>query len=202
MNSAQFRILKGNGPNGATEKNVIPALHRPGGISQEQGELAMQRESKSRRMEAVRARPVAELLECPASVEQLLNGSAQRLQFRAGEVVFHQGDRCRGLYLTSAGRFARHAVWNQTAELLAPARAGELLELAAVLGDGQHQTTLTAQTAASVLLLPIEDLNRAFQLYAPLRMRLLEEMARMVSRAYYNCCLCRSQGMRRVRTAA
>jgi CRP-like cAMP-binding protein len=38
-------------------------------------------------------------------------------------------------------------------------------------------------------LLPIEALNQAFLSYPPLRMRLLEELAREVSRAYHLCTL-------------
>jgi CRP-like cAMP-binding protein len=162
----------------------------------------MQRETKTRRMEAVRAHPVAELLECPAAVGLLLNGSAQCLQFRAAEVVFRQAESCRGLYLVVSGRMARHCEWDQCPLDLASARAGELLELAAVLGDGLHNYTLTAQTAGSVLLLPMEALSRAFQSFTPLRMRLLEELAREVSRAYYNCCFSRPLRLRRALSAA
>jgi CRP-like cAMP-binding protein len=153
-------------------------------------------------MEAVRAHPVAELLECPAQIGLLLNGSAQCLHFRAGEEVFHQSEACRGLYLVVSGRLLRAAQWNQTDLTLAPIHAGELLELAAVLGDGGHHYTLSAQSAASLLLLPMEDISRAIQSYAPLRMRLLEELAREVSRAYFNCCLCRSLRLRRANAAA
>ncbi|MFZ1083762.1 MAG: Crp/Fnr family transcriptional regulator [Terracidiphilus sp.] len=162
----------------------------------------MKSESKTQRLEAVRAHPVAELLECPASVGLLLNRSAQCLHFRAGEVVFHQSESCRGLYLAVSGRLPRAAMWGQTPVTLAPAHAGELLELAAVLGDGHHHYTLTAQNAASLLLLPMESLDKAFQSYAPLRMKLLEELAREVSRAYYNCCLCRPALQRRANSAA
>jgi CRP-like cAMP-binding protein len=194
--SAQIRIVKGIGPQ-AGRKGVLSTLRRPGGELKKEGKPAMQRESRIRRMEAVRAHPVAELLECPEPVGLLLNGSVQRLHFRAGEVVFHQSESCRGLYLVVSGRFLRAAEWGQTGITLAPARPGELLELAAVLGDGGHNYTLTAQTAASVLLLPIEALTGAFQSYTPLRMRLLEELAREVSRAYLNCCLSRPVRLRR-----
>ena len=152
----------------------------------------MQRESRSRRIEAVRAHPVAELLECPASIGLLLNGSARSLGFAAGEVVFRQSEDCRGLYLVVSGRFQRQTERLHTRLELSPARAGDLLELAAALGDVPHTYTLTAQTAGSLLMLPIEALREAFQSYSPLRMRLLEEQAREVSRAYYTCCLCRA----------
>ena len=72
---------------------------------------------------------------------------------------------------------------------LGAARCGELLELAAVLGDRIHTYTLVAQTPGSVLLLPIDALHQAFQSFPPLRMRLLEELAREVSRAYHLCSL-------------
>jgi CRP-like cAMP-binding protein len=147
-------------------------------------------------MEEVRAHPVAELLECPAPVELLLSGMAHCFQYRAGEVVFHQSESCRGLYLVISGRLLRRAEWGQTSVALAPVRAGELLELAAFLSDGTHNFTLTAETAASVLLLPSDALSLAFQNFPPLRMRLLEELAREVSRAYFNSCLSRPLRLR------
>ncbi|MGB7984605.1 MAG: Crp/Fnr family transcriptional regulator [Terracidiphilus sp.] len=153
-------------------------------------------------MEAVRAHPVRELLECPAPVGQVLNGSVECLQFRAGEVVFHQAESCRGLYLLASGRFQRSSAWDQEPEVVASARAGELLELSAVLGDGRHGYTLTAQTAGSALLLPIEAVNQAFESYSPLRMHLMEELAREVSRAYYECCSRRLLQLRRSSRAA
>jgi CRP-like cAMP-binding protein len=52
-----------------------------------------------------------------------------------------------------------------------------------------------------VLLLPKESLNLAFQEHPPLRMQLLEELAREVSRAYYSCCMCRPARMRRQSSA-
>jgi CRP-like cAMP-binding protein len=147
----------------------------------------MQREAKSRRIEVVRAHPVAELLECPQETGQLLKSSAQNLSFHAGEVVFLQSGICRGLYLVRSGKLMRSACRREFSLALAQARAGDLVELAAALGDGRHAYTLAAQTASSVLMLPIETLNQVFQSYPPLRMRLLEELAREVSRAYNAC---------------
>ena len=68
------------------------------------------------------------------------------------------------------------------------ARAGDLVELAAALGDGRHTYTLAAQVAGSVLLLPMDALNQAFETFPRLRMRLLEELAREVSRGYDASC--------------
>jgi len=162
----------------------------------------MQREARSRRMETVRAHPVAELLECPPAVALLLNGSAKCIDFEAGELVFRQSESCRGLYLVLLGHFQRKTERLEAHLTLSPARAGDLVELAAALGDGHHTYTLSAQSAGSVLMLPIETLNEAFQSYPPLRMQLLEELAREVSRAYCSYCLSRVVTHRRGSTAA
>jgi CRP-like cAMP-binding protein len=100
-----------------------------------------------------------------------------------------------------SGQFLRRAERLETRLTLGPARAGDLVELAAALGDGHHTYTLVAQTPGSVLLLPIEALSQAFENHPPLRMQLLEELAREVSRAYNACCLNRS-GKTRRRTSA
>jgi len=162
----------------------------------------MPREARFPRMEAARAHPVADLLQCPPAVGGLLSGAAQGIDFDAGDVVFSQFDVCSGLYLVSAGQFLRKAERLETRLTLGPVRAGALVELAAVLGDGHHTYTLAAQTAGSVLMLPMEALNQAFQSYPPLRMQLLEELAREVSRAYSICCFSRAARLRQRDSAA
>ncbi len=157
----------------------------------------MHAEAISERMDAVAAHPLAELLECPPTIGSLLNGSALSIDFDAGEAVFRQHGICKGLYVVVAGQFLRKAERLESRLTLGPARAGDLVELAAALGDGHHTYTLTAQTPGSVLLLPIEALSQAFQSYPPLRMQLLEELAREVSRAYNSCCLTRTVRTRR-----
>jgi len=157
----------------------------------------MHAEAISERMEAVAAHPLAELLECPATIGSLLNGSALSIDFDAGETVFRQHGICKGLYVVVAGQFLRKAERMESRLTLGPARTGDLVELAAALGDGHHTYTLTAQTPGSVLLLPMEALSQAFQSYPPLRMQLLEELAREVSRAYNSCCLTRATRTRR-----
>lgn len=160
-------------------------------------EVIPQTMATSERLEAVAARPLVELLECPAPAGNLLNGSVKCLGFEAGEAVFHQHEACSGLYVVVSGLFVRKAERLKTRLTLGPARAGDLVELAAALGDGVHTYTLTAQTSGSVLLLPMDILLEAFQAYPPLRMRLLEELAREVSRAYISCCLNRKVIARR-----
>ncbi len=162
----------------------------------------MQAEAMSARMGSAAPHPLAELLECPADAGNLLNGPAQCLEVAAGDAVFRQNDICRGLYVVVSGLFVRKAERLKTRLTLGPARTGDLVELAATLGDGRHTYTLSAQSAGSVLLLPIEDLTRVFEKFPPVRMRLLEELAREVSRAYLSCCQSRIIHTRRRAGAA
>ena len=160
-------------------------------------ELIPQTMGTSERLEAVAARPLAELLDCPALAGDLLNGAVTCLAFDAGETVFRQQESCKGLYVVVSGLFTRKAERLNTRLTLGPARAGDLVELAAALGDGVHTYSLAAQTSGTILVLPIEALRKAFQAYPPLRMRLLEELAREVSRGYISCCLNRKVITRR-----
>jgi CRP-like cAMP-binding protein len=157
----------------------------------------MQLEARPERLDAVAAHPLAELLECPPEAGNLLNGAAHCVEYETGDTVFCQRDKCRGLYVVVSGCFVRKAERLRTRVTLGPARAGDLVELAAALGDGHHTYSLVAQTAGSLLLLPIEGLRQTFEKYPPLRMRLLEELAREVSRAYLVCSLTRTLHTRR-----
>lgn len=147
----------------------------------------MQPEAGTRRMDGVAAHPLAELLACPPATGSLLTASAKSIEVGGGEVVFHQAAPCRGLYLIVSGQFLRRTERLETRVVLGMARPGDLVELAAALGDSCHTYTLIAQTPGSLLLLPIENLHLAFETYPPLRMNLLEELAREVSRAYRAC---------------
>ncbi len=80
---------------------------------------------------------------------------------------------------------------------LGPARAGDVVELAAALSDAPHTYTLSALTTGSVLLLPLPALHQACAIYPPLRMHLLEELAREVSRSYLAGCLSRMSRRKR-----
>jgi len=100
-----------------------------------------------------------------------------------------------------SGNFQRKAERLNSHVILGQGRAGDLVELAAALGDGNHTYTLRAVTAGTLLLLPIDALRRAFEDYPPLRMRLLEELAREVSRAYFACMVERVTPRRRNRMA-
>ncbi len=157
----------------------------------------MQREERERHTDGVGAHPLAELLACPAAVGNLLNAAAECIQVEAGEIIFRQSTPCRGLYVVVSGQFIRKAERLSTRVTLGMARAGDLVEMAAALGDGNHTYTLSAQIAGAVMLLPIDALQRAFEAYPLLRMKLLEELAREVSRAYGTCCVTRTAVTRR-----
>jgi CRP-like cAMP-binding protein len=143
-----------------------------------------------------KARSLAELLACPPAAAKLLNETAEVIDLSGGETVFRQGGGCRGLYVVAAGEFLRKADRRGSHVLLGHVRAGELVELAAALGDRLHTYTLQSQSSASLMLLPIDTLDQAFRMFPPLRMRLLEELAREVSRAYATCCAARLAGLR------
>lgn len=149
------------------------------------------------RVAAAAARPLAELLECPQEASELLTKASRCIDFDAGDVVFRQHGACKGLYLVVSGDFVRKAERFNMRVMLGQARPGDLLELAAALGDGLHTYTLNAVTHGSLLMLPIEALQQAFHRHPPLQMRLLEEQAREVSRAYTSCCLSRVTPVRR-----
>ena len=157
----------------------------------------MQSDARSDRMDAVAAHPLAELMACPAATANLLSGSTTCIDFDTGQVVFRQSGICEGLYVIVSGRFIRKTERLETRLTLAPVRSGDLVELAAALSGGQHTYTLSAQTPGSVLLLPMQALNLAFESYPPLRMQLLEELAREVSRASNVCSLNRTVKTRR-----
>lgn len=133
------------------------------------------------------SQPLAQLLACPPATGKLLDDSVECIDFATGETIFHQGSTCKGLYIILSGELLRKAKRLETWLMLGTVSSGELVELAAALGDGNHSYSLTALSAGSMLLLPLTCLNQAFGEYPPLRMQLLTELAREVSRAYSMC---------------
>jgi CRP-like cAMP-binding protein len=161
----------------------------------------MQPESRSTRVDACEAHPVAELLACPPETGILLTATSQCVSFDAGQTIFRQASQCEGLYLVVSGQLLRRTERLDTRIVLGTARPGDLVELASALGDPHHTFSLIAQTSGSLLMLPIGSLHQAFQSYPPLRMKLLEELAREVSRAYRSCSLSKVVRTRRASRA-
>ena len=162
----------------------------------------MQSAGISGRRDVAAAHPIAELLACPPAVGNMLNASAECIEFDAGDEIFHQNDICRGLYVLISGQLLRKAARLNARLTLGAVGAGEVTELASMLGDVRHTFTLVALTRGTAMRLPKEALHRAFQLYPPLRMQLLEELAREVSRAYGISIATRQAGIRRRPTVA
>lgn len=152
---------------------------------------SIQPDTRLERLAAAAAHPLSELLDCPPEVSRLLSGESNHVDFEPGAAVFRQREPCKGLYVVVSGDFVRKAERFEMRVTLGSARPGDLVELAAALGDGRHTYTLTAVNYGSILLLPIEALRESFASHPPLRMRLLEELAREVSRAYITSCLTR-----------
>jgi CRP-like cAMP-binding protein len=140
---------------------------------------------------------LADLLDCPPDTEKMLSGAIRSFDFKEGEVVFRQSGNCKGLYVIVSGRFTRKTSCKDLEMTLNQAGTGELVELAAVLGGRSHNYTLSAQTKGSALLLPLEALDNAFQKYPPMRIHLLEQLAREVSHAYRACTVDRAVKTRR-----
>jgi CRP-like cAMP-binding protein len=172
-------------------------FHSAGSKAISMADLIAAPDTRFGRLAAVAARPLSELLECPPEAGRFLVGASRTIDFDAGQVVFRQQGACKGLYVVVSGDFVRKAERFEMRVTLGSARPGDLIELAAALGDGRHTYTLAAVSSGSLLLLPLDALHQAFASYPPLRMRLLEELAREVSRAYITCCLTRVMPARR-----
>jgi len=141
------------------------------------------------------------LIDCPPEIANQLGSCSQNMDCEEGQPLFEQSERCAGLYLLISGQYLRRVDRRGTRLTLAPGRPGELVELAAALGDGFHTYTLVARATGTALLLPMEALEDAFRQYSPLRMHLLEELAREVSRAYSAVWLLRAGKVRRARAS-
>jgi len=195
--SWQVRSTKRTLPESAGIGTAGSTVHDVGYSAQKRGDGVMQPEARTGRSAAVQARPLAELLDCPPGTASLVNGAANCISVESGEIVFRQSGICRGLYVVVSGQFLRRTERMETRLTLGVARAGDLVELAAALGNCRHTYTLSAQTQGSLLLLPMAALNEAFEAYPPMRMHLLEELAREVSRGYEASCLSRMPKTRR-----
>lgn len=166
------------------------------------GRLAagMQSQMQAREAGSAAAHSLAELLACPPETGSALSTAVQSLEFQSGTTIFWQSAESRGLYLVVAGELLRRTERLDTRLTLGPVRVGDVVELAAVLGERRHTYSLKAVTGGTLLLIPQEALEAAFKAYPPLRMQLLEELAREVSRAYGACFSLRMVGARRRRT--
>jgi hypothetical protein len=185
-----------------TDRWSAAATYRREEVRAQAADGAMTPELRSRLMEAAAAHPVSDLLACPPVTGNLLSAAARTLPFDTGDVIFRQSAACAGLYLVVQGLLQRRTERLEIRVNLGQARSGDLVELAAALGDRRHTYSLVAQSSGSLLMLPIDALHKAFESHPPLRMQLLEELAREVSRAYYSCSVSRGMRTRRSRDSS
>ena len=162
---------------------------RTGDRAEARGDGTMQPEARFGHAEAA-AHPLAELLECPPAIGNLLNASAQYARLR------NRGD---GL---SPGRALPRALRGGFRAAVAQDGAPEY---AADAGTGARRETWwnwRPRWAMDIILIRSRRKlrrrccccrssrsSRLSRRYPPLRMQLLEELAREVSRAYNTCCL-------------
>src|ERR1700739_3177986 len=95
------------------------------------GDGNMQSAAISERRDVAAAHPIAELLACPPAVGNMLNASAECIEFDAGDEIFHQNDICLGLYILISGQLLRKAARRDARVTLGTVRAGEVVEWAA-----------------------------------------------------------------------
>lgn len=200
MKTILMQIRSGSSSPGQAGRWVRGATGlRPGDRVDARGDGTVQPDARSGQPVGAASHPLAELLACPPETGNLLTAKAEGIEFDAGVTVFRQGEVSRGLYVVISGQLLRKTERLDARLTLGSVRGGELVELGAVLGDERHTYTLTAQSPGSLLLLPMGPLHQAFQSYPPLRMQLLEEFAREVSRGYLAGCATRLAGIRRRR---
>ena len=102
-----------------------------------------------------------------------------------------QHERCRRTLQTiKEPLFSTLPVLTETFHMLSPETHGS-----------DRFRDFVLQGGLSVWFMDSTALQRAFELYPRIRMQLLEELAREVSRAYNLCCATRMVGMRRRTTS-
>jgi hypothetical protein len=137
--SSQIRSTKSRSPGtGGRQVEGRSRIRWYRTAGREKGDGTMQPEARSLRLDAVQAHPLAELLECPPRDREPAERLGAVHRFRCGDVVFRQRTPARGSTLWFQGSFCARTERLDTRLTLGPARAGDLVELAAALGDGPH----------------------------------------------------------------
>jgi CRP/FNR family transcriptional regulator len=100
----------------------------------------------------------------PAAIIADLESRLFVTRYGRGSVIYRQGERPHGIFLVFAGRIKMSAVaLHAKTALLKIAGPGEVLNLAACLGDEPHLTTAEATQMSSVGFLPREGVISAMQ---------------------------------------
>lgn len=117
----------------------------------------------------------------PEEKRHRLLQSALRQHFKAHELIFSEGDACRGWYLIEKGtaNVFGSSISGREQILASQGPGGTLGELA-VLDGGNYPTSAIAATEADLLLIRKEDLQVIFVTYPEIRIKFLELVASRV----------------------
>jgi CRP/FNR family transcriptional regulator len=112
---------------------------------------------------------------------QLLMRRVIRQHFKVHEVIFREGEPCRGLHLIETGqvKIFRSSAGGREQILATRESGGTLGELALVDGGG-YPVSATASTDSDLLLIKAEDLEALFVQHPEVRVSLLELIAASV----------------------
>lgn len=119
------------------------------------------------------------------ATEAALAAAGRPRRYRAGEVLFHQGDPCESLYLLQRGRVAVHAVSPDGDDLIvglmaAPDAFGEV---GLVRSDHHHTATVVAIDEVHVLAVLAQDFHALRALHADLNDWLVTTLTLRLERA-------------------
>lgn len=124
-------------------------------------------------------RSVSYLAELPQATHEALAAVAIERAYRAGEVIFWQGDPAYGLYVIGEGcvKISRHSTDGRE-HILHLLQRGETFNDVAALDGGENPATATAHTDTVIWAIPRSDLMRTTERHPDLAWALLEDMAR------------------------
>lgn len=126
---------------------------------------------------------VSYLANLPQATLEALAAVAIQRPYRAGEIIFWQGEPAFGLYVIAEGtiKISRHSTDGRE-HILHLLQHGETFNDVAALDGGDNPATATAHTDAVIWAIPRRDLMHTTERYPDLAWALLEDMARRARR--------------------
>ena len=105
-----------------------------------------------------------------------------RRTFKAGEVIFRQGDAATGeAYLVHAGKVEVRKRIDGAERLLRTLGKGDLLGEVALFRDAPHSATAVATERVTLLVIPADRLEEMVRANPALAMALIRQLARMAA---------------------
>ncbi len=114
----------------------------------------------------------------PATLDALISIAVQRT-YEAGQPIFWEGEPVSGLFVLADGfvKISRHSIEGRE-HILHLLRSGETFNDVAALDGGANPATATAYTAATLYVLPRDELKRIVDQHPDLAWALIESMAK------------------------